>query len=163
MADSEDVKPDVLGDTINLKVMTQDGNEIFFKCYATTPLDKLMKVFCQRQGVSSNTVRFLLDGQRINTTQTPQEVRRQEHAARAAATPHPLRRHAASHLLAPARQPFRAWARAACPGLQACLHGWWGYPRRATPEPDPPRPAPPNHAHPHPRPRCRSWTWRTAT
>ena len=43
MADaSEEKKPDT--NQINLKVHTQDGNEIFFKCKMTTPLDKLMKV-----------------------------------------------------------------------------------------------------------------------
>ena len=42
MADEEEKKPET--DQINLKVHTQDGNEIFFKCKMTTPLDKLMKV-----------------------------------------------------------------------------------------------------------------------
>ena len=59
------------GDAINLKVVTQDGNEIFFKCKSATPLNKLMNAFCQRQGVSINSVRFLFDGQRISPQQTP--------------------------------------------------------------------------------------------
>ena len=63
------------GEHINLKVVTQDGNEIYFKCKQTTPLNKLMDAFCNRQGVSSNSVRFLFDGNRINETQTPQQVR----------------------------------------------------------------------------------------
>ena len=63
------------GEHINLKVVTQDGNEIYFKCKQTTPLKKLMDAFCNRQGVSSNSVRFLFDGNRINETQTPQQVR----------------------------------------------------------------------------------------
>ena len=61
------------GEHINLKVVT--GNEISFKCKQTTPLKKLMDAFCNRQGVSSNSVRFLFDGNRINETQTPQQVR----------------------------------------------------------------------------------------
>ena len=68
--EAKDEKPD----TINLKVVAQDGNEIFFKCAApsaaapfglrradtpprarrrckkTTPLQKLMNAYCQRQG-----------------------------------------------------------------------------------------------------------------
>ena len=51
-----------------------DGNEIFFKCKMTTPLDKLMKAFCNRNGVAANSVRFLFDGNRINGTQTPSEL-----------------------------------------------------------------------------------------
>ena len=71
--EAKDEKPD----TINLKVVAQDGNEIFFKCglpaapctgthiglrgadtpprarrrcKKTTPLQKLMNAYCQRQG-----------------------------------------------------------------------------------------------------------------
>mmetsp|Transcript_45990 Transcript_45990/g.143881 ORF Transcript_45990/g.143881 Transcript_45990/m.143881 type:complete len:94 (-) Transcript_45990:47-328(-) len=74
MADEE--KPDVKegGDTINLKVMTQDGSEIFFKCKKTTALSKLMNAFCQRQGMSMQGVRFLFDGERLNGSQTPAEM-----------------------------------------------------------------------------------------
>merc|ERR1712216_977485 len=62
------------GEHINLKVVTQDGNEIYFKCKQTTPLQKLMHAFCNRQGVSMQSVRFLFDGNRINETQTPQQL-----------------------------------------------------------------------------------------
>ena len=68
MGDEE--KPQV--DHLNLKVVTQDGNEIFFKCKMTTPLGKLMLAYCQRQGVSLQAVRFLFDGTRINSDQTPE-------------------------------------------------------------------------------------------
>ena len=57
-----------------LKVVTQDGNEVFFKCKPTTALDKLMKAFCQRQGIAINTVRFLFDGNRIRENQTPEQL-----------------------------------------------------------------------------------------
>lgn len=72
-AESEEKKPSDVNQ-INLKVVTQDGNEIFFKCKMTTPLDKLMKAFCNRNGVAANSVRFLFDGNRINGTQTPSEL-----------------------------------------------------------------------------------------
>ena len=105
MGDEE--KPQV--DHLNLKVVTQDGNDIFFKfaavppppaalpdlrasrcaaaeifagshtrrsasrrCKKTTALSKLMNAFCQRQGVNLNAVRFLFDGTRINSDQTPE-------------------------------------------------------------------------------------------
>ena len=72
----EDVKPKDEGgeSTINLKVATQDGNEIFFKCKMTTPLSKLMNAFCQRQGVTMQSVRFLFDGNRITPEQTPKDL-----------------------------------------------------------------------------------------
>jgi small ubiquitin-related modifier len=75
MADA-DTKPkdEASAETINLKVATQDGNEIFFKCKMTTPLSKLMNAFCQRQGVTMQSVRFLFDGQRINQDQTPKDL-----------------------------------------------------------------------------------------
>ena len=70
MGDEE--KPQV--DHLNLKVVTQDGNEIFFKCKAQTALNKLMNAFCQRQGVNLNAVRFIFDGSRINSSQTPEDL-----------------------------------------------------------------------------------------
>ena len=72
MSEEEEKKPDA--GQLNLKVVTQDGSEIFFKCKQTTPLDKLMKAFCQRQGVTQASVRFLFDGQRLIANQTPQEL-----------------------------------------------------------------------------------------
>jgi small ubiquitin-related modifier len=59
---------------LNIKVVTQDGNEIFFKCRTTTPLQRLMTAFCNRQGVAMNSVRFLFDGDRFNPLQTPMEL-----------------------------------------------------------------------------------------
>ena len=57
---------------LNLKVVTPDGNEILFKCKETTPLQKLMTAFCNRQGVEGQSVRFMYDGCRLNPSQTPQ-------------------------------------------------------------------------------------------
>ena len=59
---------------INLKVVTQDGDEVFFTCKMSTPLEMLMKAFCNRYGVAANSVRFLFDGNRINGSQTPREL-----------------------------------------------------------------------------------------
>ena len=59
---------------VNLKVVTQDGEEVFFKCRESTPLVKLMQAFCQRQGIAMNSVSFLFDGERINPTQTPHDL-----------------------------------------------------------------------------------------
>ena len=46
---------------------------VFFKCKPDTKLGKLMRAFCQRQGVAMESVRFLFDGNRIRENQTPNE------------------------------------------------------------------------------------------
>ena len=51
-----------------------DGNEMFFKLKRSTPLSKLMKTFCERQGVGYNSVRFLFDGERIRANDTPADL-----------------------------------------------------------------------------------------
>ena len=70
---------------INIKLVTQDGNEIYFLMREVTPLQKLMRAFCKRQGVSMNSVSFLFGGAqwtrarraayRINKTQTPKQLK----------------------------------------------------------------------------------------
>jgi small ubiquitin-related modifier len=59
---------------LNIKV-TDSNNEVFFKIKRTTPLKKLMDAFCERQGKSPQSVRFLFDGQRVNPTDNPETVR----------------------------------------------------------------------------------------
>jgi hypothetical protein len=58
---------------LNIKV-TDGNNEVFFKIKKSTPLKKLMDAFCDRQGKSANSVRFLFDGIRLNPTDTPEDV-----------------------------------------------------------------------------------------
>jgi len=60
--------------TINLRVVSQDGTEVYFKIKKQTPLRKLIEAYCGRQGIDANTVRFLYDGQRIQQDQTPKEL-----------------------------------------------------------------------------------------
>lgn len=55
---------------LNIKV-TDNNNEVFFKIKRSTKLEKLMTAFCERQGKGLETVRFLFDGQRVLTTDTP--------------------------------------------------------------------------------------------
>ena len=59
---------------IKLKVVTQDGIVSYFKCEQTTPLQKLMHAFCNQQRVTMGSVRFLFGGNRINQTQTPNQL-----------------------------------------------------------------------------------------
>ncbi|GAB5587541.1 SUMO protein smt3 [Umbelopsis nana] len=53
---------------INLKVVGNDHNEVFFKIKRSTNLKKLMDAYCERQGKSTSSVRFLYDGIRIQPT-----------------------------------------------------------------------------------------------
>lgn len=78
--DSSSVKPE--GDAaagqggnehFNIKV-TDNNNEVFFRIRKTTALKKLMDTFCDRQGKSRASVRFLFDGERVNETDTPDGV-----------------------------------------------------------------------------------------
>ena len=59
---------------IKLTVVSQDGNEIYFQIKETTPLQKLMHAYCNRQGIAPNKIRFLFDGNCINETETPQQL-----------------------------------------------------------------------------------------
>ena len=58
---------------LNIKV-TDNNNEVFFKIKRSTQLSKLMNAFCERQGKSLQSVRFLFDGTRVNQTDTPDTV-----------------------------------------------------------------------------------------
>lgn len=58
---------------LNIKV-TDNNNEVFFKIKRSTKLEKLMNAFCERQGKSMASVRFLFEGQRVQPTDTPDTV-----------------------------------------------------------------------------------------
>ncbi|KAK5987662.1 Ubiquitin-like protein pmt3/smt3 [Cladobotryum mycophilum] len=58
---------------LNIKV-TDNNNEVFFKIKRSTKLEKLMNAFCERQGKSMSSVRFLFDGTRVQPTDTPAEL-----------------------------------------------------------------------------------------
>ncbi|KAM7147512.1 small ubiquitin-related modifier 2-like [Molossus nigricans] len=61
-------------DYINLKVAGQDGSVVQFKIKRHTPLSKLMKAYCEREGLSMRQIRFRSDGQPINDTDTPAQL-----------------------------------------------------------------------------------------
>lgn len=61
---------------LNLKVKSQDGNEVYFKVKKTTQFSKVMSAYCKKVGADLESVRFLFDGQRLRPDQTPQDVRR---------------------------------------------------------------------------------------
>uniref|UniRef100_A0A2I3FSR9 Small ubiquitin-related modifier 2 n=1 Tax=Nomascus leucogenys TaxID=61853 RepID=A0A2I3FSR9_NOMLE len=49
-------------DHINLKVAGQDGSVVQFKIKRHTPVSKLIKAYCERQGLSMRQIRFRFDG-----------------------------------------------------------------------------------------------------
>ncbi|XP_061142493.1 small ubiquitin-related modifier 3-like isoform X1 [Syngnathus typhle] len=64
-------------DHINLKVAGQDGSVVQFKIKRHTALNKLMRAYCERQGLSLRQIRFRFDGQPINDQDTPSQDRGQ--------------------------------------------------------------------------------------
>lgn len=58
---------------LNIKV-TDGNNEVFFKIKRSTQLKKLMDAFCDRQGKDQKSVRFLFDGTRVNSEDSPDSV-----------------------------------------------------------------------------------------
>jgi small ubiquitin-related modifier len=66
-------EPPVNSEHLNIKV-SDNNNEVFFKIKRTTKLEKLMSAFCERQGKSLNSVRFLFEGTRVQPTDTPEAV-----------------------------------------------------------------------------------------
>ena len=51
--------------------ITQTGEETFFKIKKTTKMSKVFETYAQRKGVQSTSLRFLLDGERIEGDATP--------------------------------------------------------------------------------------------
>jgi len=68
---------DASRDHLNIKV-TDNQNEVFFKIKRTTRLEKLMNAFCEKQGKSLATVRFLFEGQRVQKDDTPDSLEMQD-------------------------------------------------------------------------------------
>lgn len=62
---------------LNIKV-TDNNNEVFFKIKRSTKLEKLMTAFCERQGKSLSSVRFLFEGQRVQPQDTPDTLEMQD-------------------------------------------------------------------------------------
>jgi small ubiquitin-related modifier len=67
-----------MDDQIVVKVASQDGNEVFFKIKRNTEFGKLMQAYCSRIDADPHSVRFLYDGQRIQSTDTPKSLEMEE-------------------------------------------------------------------------------------
>ncbi|CAB9513061.1 Small ubiquitin-related modifier 1 [Seminavis robusta] len=56
---------------ITIRVRDQTGEETFFKIKKSTKMQKVFDTYAQRKGVQASSLRFLLDGERIEPNQTP--------------------------------------------------------------------------------------------
>ncbi|KAI0654271.1 small ubiquitin-like modifier [Cubamyces menziesii] len=56
---------------INIRVLTQTGEEVFFKIKRSTKLSKLQGAYANKVGKDVNSIRFLYDGNRIGDDDTP--------------------------------------------------------------------------------------------
>ena len=70
---SQDDK-DAGGDTITIRVKDQGGDETFFKVKKTTKMSKVFAAYAQRKGVAITSLRFLIDGDRIDAAETPKSL-----------------------------------------------------------------------------------------
>ncbi|KAI0795869.1 ubiquitin-like protein [Abortiporus biennis] len=70
---SQDVEPKAedANAPINIKVVTQTGEEVFFKIKRNTKLSKLQGAYANKVGKDVGSIRFLYDGNRVNDTDTP--------------------------------------------------------------------------------------------
>ncbi|PPQ69402.1 hypothetical protein CVT25_004635 [Psilocybe cyanescens] len=57
--------------TINIKVVSSSGEEVFFKIKRSTKLSKLQGAYASKVGKDVGSIRFLYDGSRIQDDDTP--------------------------------------------------------------------------------------------
>eukprot|EP00579_Thalassiosira_antarctica_P001249 CAMPEP_0201869054 /NCGR_PEP_ID=MMETSP0902-20130614/2715_1 /ASSEMBLY_ACC=CAM_ASM_000551 /TAXON_ID=420261 /ORGANISM="Thalassiosira antarctica, Strain CCMP982" /LENGTH=94 /DNA_ID=CAMNT_0048394493 /DNA_START=129 /DNA_END=413 /DNA_ORIENTATION=+ len=72
MSDTE-AKPegDSKPENITIRVRDQTGEETYFKIKKSTKMQKVFDTYAQRKGVQASSLRFLLDGDRIQPDATP--------------------------------------------------------------------------------------------
>ena len=61
-------------ETITIRVKDQSGDETFFKVKKTTKMSKVFGAYAQRKGVPKTSLRFLIDGERIDENETPKSL-----------------------------------------------------------------------------------------
>ncbi|XP_071847904.1 small ubiquitin-related modifier 3-like [Apostichopus japonicus] len=66
----KDVKDE--SEHITLRVVGSEGSTVQFKIKRSTPLRKLKKAYCDKQGGAIDTLRFRYDGSNILDEDTPQ-------------------------------------------------------------------------------------------
>ncbi|KAF8198199.1 small ubiquitin-related modifier [Mycena galopus ATCC 62051] len=69
-----EVKSEDAQATINIKVVSSTGEEVFFKIKRSTKLSKLQGAYASKVGKDVSSIRFLYDGARINDDDTPSSL-----------------------------------------------------------------------------------------
>ncbi|WVF70979.1 hypothetical protein IAT40_005775 [Kwoniella sp. CBS 6097] len=69
-----EAKPKPEDNTLNIKIVSTNGDEVFFKIKKTTKLNKLKSAYADRVGTDVNSIRLLFDGQRILDDQTAADL-----------------------------------------------------------------------------------------
>lgn len=66
-------------DRISLRIVGTNGAEVFFKVKRSTPFKKVFDAFQKRHKLDSRKfqLRFLIDGQRLKETHTPEDFKLQ--------------------------------------------------------------------------------------
>jgi small ubiquitin-related modifier len=64
--------------TITLRVKDQSGDEMLFKVKKTTEMSKVFDAYANRLGVTALQLKFMVDGSRINPTDTPKMLELEE-------------------------------------------------------------------------------------
>ncbi|RXW19028.1 hypothetical protein EST38_g6820 [Candolleomyces aberdarensis] len=67
----EGIKQEDPNATINIKVVSSTGEEVFFKIKRSTKLSKLQGAYASKVGKDVGSIRFLYDGERIQEDDTP--------------------------------------------------------------------------------------------
>jgi len=70
----DEVKSEDPNATINIKVVSSTGEEVFFKIKRSTKLSKLQGAYANKVGKEVGSIRFLYDGTRINDDDTPNSL-----------------------------------------------------------------------------------------
>jgi small ubiquitin-related modifier len=69
---------DAAENTITLRVREQTGEEMFFKVKKGTKMQKIFSAYADRRGIQVNSLRFMLDGERIQPDSTPKMLELEE-------------------------------------------------------------------------------------
>ncbi|CAN0875172.1 Small ubiquitin-related modifier 1 [Linum grandiflorum] len=56
---------------VRVKVQDENGRAVCFRVIRTIELKRLMEMYCENQQKDINTVRFVYDGKRVHSTDTP--------------------------------------------------------------------------------------------
>jgi len=69
-----ETKPEGGSEPITIRVRDQTGEETYFKIKKTTKMQKVFDTYASRKGVQASSLRFLLDGERIQPDATPKQL-----------------------------------------------------------------------------------------